>query len=96
MGRPLEVEMDMVVLSVGMEPSAGTRRMAQVLGIESNRHGFIDAPNPPLDTVGTSRAGVFACGAALGPADLEDTVSTAAAAAGRAVALVRRIAPRAA
>src|SRR5579875_1077503 len=87
MGRPLEVPMDMVVLSVGMEPSAGTRSMSQVLGVAQNKYGWIDTPNPPLDTVTTSRPGVFACGAALGPADLEDTISSAGAAASRAVAL---------
>lgn len=89
MGRPMEVPMDIVVLSVGMEPSLGTRSMAAVLGIEQNRYGFIDAASPPLDTVSTSRPGVFACGAALGPADLEDSVSSGSAAAAHAVALVR-------
>jgi heterodisulfide reductase subunit A len=90
MGRPMEVPMDMVVLSVGMEPSAGTKGMAQVLDLQQNRYGWIDVVNPPLDTVTTSRAGVFACGAALGPADLEDTISSAGAAATKAVALLRR------
>ena len=89
MGRPMEVLMDLVVLSVGMEPSPGTRKMASVLGIEQNKYGFVEAVQPPLDTVSTSRVGVFAAGAALGPADLEDSVSTGAAAASRAVALLR-------
>jgi heterodisulfide reductase subunit A2 len=90
MGRPMEVPMDMVILSVGMEPSAGTKSMAEVLGIAQNKYGFIDVAKPPLDTVTTSRPGVFACGAAVGPADLEDTISSAGAAASKAVALVRR------
>jgi heterodisulfide reductase subunit A len=90
MGRPMEVPMDMVVLSVGMEPSAGTKTMAQVLGIEQNKYGWIEVSNPPLDTVTTSKPGIFACGAALGPADLEDTISSAGAAASKAVSLVRR------
>ena len=47
MGRPMEVPMDIVVLSVGMEPSLGTRSMAKVLGIDQNKYGFIDAANPP-------------------------------------------------
>ncbi|HRQ21887.1 MAG TPA: FAD-dependent oxidoreductase, partial [Anaerolineales bacterium] len=34
MSRPMEVTMDMVVLSVGMEPSAGTRAVAQLLGVQ--------------------------------------------------------------
>jgi heterodisulfide reductase subunit A len=90
MGRPLEVPMDMVVLSVGMEPSAGTKTMAQVLGLEQNKYGWIEVARAPLDTVSTSREGVFACGAALGPADLEDTISSAGAATTKAVALVQR------
>lgn len=93
MGRPMEVPMDMVILSVGMEPSAGTKAMAGVLGVEQNKYGFIEVARPPLDTVSTSREGVFAAGASLGPADLEDTISSAGAAATKAVALLRRAAP---
>ncbi|MGC8513940.1 MAG: FAD-dependent oxidoreductase [Acidimicrobiales bacterium] len=89
MGRPMETLMDMVVLSVGMEPSAGTRKLAGILGVEQNKYGFIQAANPPLDTVSTSKPGVFAAGAALGPADLEDCASSGAAAAARALAAAR-------
>jgi heterodisulfide reductase subunit A len=46
--------------------------------------------NPPLDTVSTSRRGVWACGASLGPADLEDCASSAGAAAMKAMAFLRR------
>ena len=89
MGRPMEALMDLVVLSVGMEPSPGTRELARLLGVRQNKFGFIDAVGAPLDPVTTDREGVFACGAALGPADLEDTVSSAAAAAMRAVGFLR-------
>jgi len=89
MGRPMEVPMDLVVLSVGMEPSAGTRELAGLLGVKRNKYGFIDATGAPLDPVSTDKEGVFACGAALGPADLEDTVSSAAGAAMKAVAYLR-------
>ncbi|MHB1533248.1 MAG: FAD-dependent oxidoreductase [Acidimicrobiales bacterium] len=95
MGRPMELLMDMVVLSVGMEPSPGTRKIAQVLGIEQNKYGFVQAANPPLDTVATSRPGIFACGAALGPSDLEDCASTGSSSAARAVALLRSPVPAA-
>lgn len=90
MGRPMEVLMDMVVLSVGMEPSKGTRTVAADLGLAQNKYGFIEVQNPPLETVTTSRPGIFACGAALGPADLEDCSSSGAAAGARAAALARR------
>jgi heterodisulfide reductase subunit A len=74
---------------VGMEPSPGTRKMARLLGIRQNKYGFIDAVGVPLDTVSTSREGIFACGAALGPADIEDTVSSAAGAAMKAFGYLR-------
>ena len=90
MGRPMEVTMDMVILSVGMEPSPGTRSMAGILGIEPNKYGFIEVANPPLDTVSTTRRGIWACGASLGPADLEDCASSGAAAAMKALSFVRR------
>jgi heterodisulfide reductase subunit A len=90
MSRPMEVTMDMVVLSVGMEPSAGTRAIAQLLGVKQNKYGFIEAGGEGgLDTVATSVPGIFVAGAAAGPADLNDSISSAGLAAARAMALVR-------
>lgn len=86
--RPVEVTMDLVVLSVGMEPSQGTTDLARLFGL-SLQHGWI-AAGGPLDTVSTSRHGIFVAGAAAGPADLEDSVSTGGAAALKAVSLLRR------
>jgi heterodisulfide reductase subunit A2 len=91
MGRPMEVEMDLVVLSVGMEPSAGTRAMASVLNIEQNKYGFVSAGGSTgIDPVATSRPGIFVVGAASGPADLDDTFSSAGLAAARAISAIRR------
>lgn len=90
MGRPVEAPMDMVVLSVGMEPSRGTLEMSKVLGVPLESHGFIAAPGNPLDTVTTEVPGIFVAGAAAGPKDLEDTVGMAGLAAARAMALVRQ------
>ncbi len=89
MGRPMEVLMDLVVLSVGMEPSPGTRELARLLGVKQNKYGFVEAVGKPLDPVSTDREAIFACGAALGPADLEDAVSSAAGAAMKAVSYLR-------
>jgi heterodisulfide reductase subunit A len=90
LGRPMEVPMDIVVLSVGMEPSAGTREMAQVFGLQLNKYKFIETIGGTLNTVATSVEGVFACGASTGPADLEDSISSASAAAMKALAAVQR------
>jgi heterodisulfide reductase subunit A len=89
MGRPLEVLMDVIVLSVGMEPSRGTRDVAGILGVDQNKYGFIATPGDPMDPVGTSVPGIFVAGAAAGPKDLEDTMSMAGAAAMRALRAIR-------
>lgn len=92
MSRPMEVTMDMVVLSVGMEPSAGTRAISQLLGVKQNQYGFIEAGGAGgLDPVATSQDGIFVAGAASGPADLDDSISKAGLAAARALASVRKV-----
>jgi heterodisulfide reductase subunit A2 len=91
MGRPVEAPMDMVVLSVGMEPSRGTVEMAKVLDVPRESHGFIATVGAPLDTVTTPVPGIFVAGAAAGPKDLEDTVSMAGLAAAKAVALLLKL-----
>ena len=91
--RPMEVPMDIVILAVGMEPSEGTKKVADIFGVKKNKYGFIDAVGAPLNTVTTNVAGVFAAGAATGPADLEDCVSSAGAAAMKAIASIRTAVP---
>ena len=90
MNRPMEIPMDMVILSVGMEPSEGTKAMAKIFELPLEHHGWIDTIGGPLNTVATSRPGLFAAGAATGPADLEDSISMGGAAAMKAVSFVRK------
>ena len=89
MGRPVEVPMDVVILSVGMEPSEGTTKMAELFQLPST-HGFIESIGGALNTVVTSVPGIFVAGAAAGPADLEDSVSMGGAAAMKAAAFLRK------
>jgi heterodisulfide reductase subunit A2 len=90
MGRPMEVPMDIVVLSVGMEPSKGTKDMAKLLGLPQNKYRYLETVGGALNTVGTAVEGIFAAGACTGPADLEDSISMGGAAAMKAAALVRK------
>lgn len=91
--RPMEIPMDIVILAVGMEPSEGTKKVADIFGVKKNKYGFIESVGAPLNTVTTNVAGVFAAGAATGPADLEDCVSSAGAAAMKAIASIRTTVP---
>jgi heterodisulfide reductase subunit A len=90
MGRPVEVPMDVVILSVGMVPSKGTIEVGKLLGVLQEKHGFIETPGAPMDTVSTSVPGIYVAGAAAGPKDLEDSVSMAGLAAMKAIAAVRQ------
>lgn len=90
MGRPVEVPMDIVVLSNGMEASQGTREMAKVFGVRQNKYNFIDVPHDALDPTATSVPGIFVAGAAAGPRDLDDSISMAGAAAMKAVSSIRK------
>jgi len=90
MNRPMEVSMDIVILSVGMEPSKGTKELAKVLDLAQNKYGFIETPHDSLETVATSVPGIFVAGAAAGPKDLDDTMGMAGAAAMKAAGFVRK------
>jgi heterodisulfide reductase subunit A len=89
-GQMVEEEFDLVVLSVGFEPSSGTRELAERLGIELNEYGF--CRTEPLVPLSTSREGIFVCGAFSAPKDIPETVmqaSGAAAVAGEVLASAR-------
>jgi heterodisulfide reductase subunit A len=84
--KQVEEEFDLVVLSLGLEPSASLQEQAQRLGVVLNRWGFAETKElSPLDS---SRPGVFVGGAFQEPKDIPDTVMQASAAAARAMALL--------
>ncbi len=68
-------EFEMVVLSVGLRPKAGTRELASLLGVDLDEHGYVRSD--PLNPVVTSREGVFVCGAFQAPKDIPETVAQA-------------------
>ncbi len=79
-------EFDMVVLSVGLEPSAEAKALAEKTAIEVNQYSF--AKLAPLTGVSTSRPGIYTAGAYSGPKDISETVLQASAAASVAGSLL--------
>ncbi len=73
-----EEEFDMVVLSVGLNPPAGFKDLADKFGIGLNSHGF--CKTNPLNPMETSRPGIFTSGAFQGPMDIPESVVTASGA----------------
>ena len=84
LGRPRELEVDLVVLAVGMEPPEGVEGLAKVLGVPLDRDGFFLEAHPKLGPLDTYTEGIFLAGCCQGPKDIPDTISQAHGAAARA------------
>ncbi len=84
LGRFLEVELDLLVLSVGMEPPKDAAELQKVLRTARSADGFFLEAHPKLRPVDTLKDGVFLAGAIQGPKDIPDSVAQGSAAASRA------------
>lgn len=73
-----EEEFELVVLSVGLNPPADVKDLANKFGIELNSHQF--CKTNPLNPIKTSRPGIFVSGAFQGPMDIPESVFTASGA----------------
>ncbi len=78
-GKKVQEEFDMVVLSVGLQPSASAKELAEKLGVATDKFGFCQteelAPNI------TSREGIYVAGAFSAPMDIPESVMSASSAA---------------
>ncbi len=77
-------EVDMVVLSVGVEPRKDMKPLQQLLTLSSNADGFLLESHPKLKPVDSPTRGIFYAGCVESPKDVKDSVTQASAAASRA------------
>ncbi|HMK92165.1 MAG TPA: FAD-dependent oxidoreductase, partial [Thermoleophilia bacterium] len=87
-GRKTQDNYDLVVLSAGLEASAGTAEIARIAGLQTAAAGFIKEYHPKLKPVDTQRSGIFLAGTAQGPKNIPDTIAQAKAAAARVLAML--------
>ncbi|MBS7620102.1 CoB--CoM heterodisulfide reductase iron-sulfur subunit A family protein, partial [Candidatus Bathyarchaeota archaeon] len=80
---------DLVILSVGMVPSKGSKELAAKLGIDVDKHGFLSEVDPKVASVITKAPGIYICGACGAPKDIPESVAQASAAAGMATIHVK-------
>lgn len=88
LGRPVEVEADLVVLASAMVPSEGSDKIAQLVGCPTDKDGWFQEAHPKLRPVETMTGGLFLAGVCQGPKDIPDTVSQASGAAVKVCALL--------
>jgi len=85
LGRTIELEADLVVLSAGVEPGKGTEAVAKLLKLSRSPDGFLMEAHPKLRPVETATDGVYIAGCCQSPKDIPDTVAQAKAAAASAI-----------
>jgi heterodisulfide reductase subunit A len=89
-GEQVEVEADLVVLAVGLQPRADMDVLSRTLNLSRSEDGFFLESHPKLGTVESSVPGIYLAGCCQGPKDIPDTVAHAKAAASAAMIMLNR------
>lgn len=86
----LDLRPDLVVLSVGIWPSADSEETARIFHLPLDSTGFLKPLHDKIENVATERPGIYLAGTATQPRDIPDCVAHAGAAAMRAFIDVTR------
>ena len=84
-----EDQYDMIALATPMVPPEGLKELAEKMKVSIGEDGFITEKHPKLDPVDSLTTGIFACGCALSPKDVRDTVSDGLAASAKAALFLK-------
>ena len=87
-GRLERHELDMLVLSVGVEPPKDLEKISSLLTLSKTSDGFFMESHPKLKPVDAPTRGVYFAGFCESPKDIKDSVCQAGAAASRSGALL--------
>jgi heterodisulfide reductase subunit A len=87
LGAEVELRPDLLVLSSGIEPGDNSE-IAELFGVGLTEDGFFQEAESKWRPVDFLRHGVFACGLALAPGTMRETILSAKAAAQRAVRIL--------
>ena len=80
-GRPLKMTVDLMILLVGFVPGPETRKIADMLGLQTGPDGFLVPVDEHVKDNSTSIPGFFLTGAVKGPACIVNTIADARATA---------------
>ena len=92
LGEVQEFEVDMLVLSTGIDPQEDMQEMQRKINLSRTADGFFMEAHPKLRPVDTPTDGIYLAGCVQSPKDIPSSVAQAkAAAAGAAIPLIKRI-----
>jgi len=80
-GRPLKMNIDLLVLLVGMEAGKGTAKAAAACSIGCEESGFLRTTDPFLMSNFSEQEGIFLAGSCTAPMSVNDTILHARSAA---------------
>jgi heterodisulfide reductase subunit A-like polyferredoxin len=79
---------DLLVLSMAIEPWEGTEKLARILDVPLSSEGFFMEAHLKMRPMDMAREGIFICGMAHYPKFIEECITNAQAAAGRAITIL--------
>jgi len=85
-----KTNVEMVILSVGLEPRVDSEAVQRLLTLSKTPDGFFMEAHPKLRPVDAPTGGIFLAGCAESPKDIKDSVTQASAAAARASILMAK------
>lgn len=88
-GVELEIDVDLIVLAVGIIPRAKPQ-IIENLSLPTGADGFLEEAHVKLRPVESATDGVFLAGTAQGPKDIRESVTSAAATAAKANKLLTK------
>jgi heterodisulfide reductase subunit A len=89
-GKQRRIPVDMVVLSIGLEPRHDAKEVAKLFGISCSADGWYIEKHPKLDPVATMTEGIFIAGTCQGPKDIPASVAQGAAASARVLGRIQQ------
>ena len=89
-GQQVQIAADLVVVAPALVARPTTRRLAEMLKLPVDEHGWLLPRDSNMHPVETVRPGVFLAGAGTGPMDIPETVAHASGAAAQVLKLFSR------
>jgi heterodisulfide reductase subunit A-like polyferredoxin len=90
LGATIEFHPDFLILSAAIRPHPGSQQIATICRLPEDVDGFFMEAHVKLRPLDFATSGVFLCGLAHGPKDIEESITEAKGAAARAATILSK------
>lgn len=90
-GRPMKIELDLLVLMAGMEMSEGGKKIAELAKLKTGENRFFEPSDPHFANNLSNMKGIFFAGTCTGPMNITETISHARAAVTEVAAYLKNL-----